>query len=80
MDDGVNPKWANPVLLKAGGKTIRIQAGNNGSIQGPAEAKWGYTVLNVADWDEDGLVDLVVNSIFGKIIGLKIRARKINQN
>lgn len=71
LDDGVNPKWANPVLLKAGGKTIRIQAGNNGSIQGPAEAKWGYTVLNVADWDQDGLVDLVVNSIFGKIIWFK---------
>ena len=35
---------------------IRIQAGPNGSIQGPCEAKWGYTTLSVADWDHDGLL------------------------
>ena len=46
---------------------IRIQAGPNGSIQGPCEAKWGYTTLTVADWDGDGLPDLVVNSIWGKV-------------
>jgi hypothetical protein len=65
--DGDTPKWAEPVYLKAGGETIRIQAGPNGSIQGPAEAKWGYTVLSVADWDHDGLHDIVINSIWGKI-------------
>ncbi len=42
-------------------------AGNNGSIQGPAEAKWGYTTLNVADWNGDGLPDIVFNSIWGKV-------------
>ena len=41
-------------------------AGHNGSIQGPAEAKWGYTCLSVADWDGDGLPDIMVNSIWGK--------------
>jgi hypothetical protein len=46
---------------------IRIQAGPNGSIQGPCEAKWGYTTQTVADWDGDGLPDLVVNSIWGKV-------------
>jgi hypothetical protein len=61
------PRWAAPVRLKAGGKTLRIQAGPNGSIQGPCEAKWGYTTLSVADWDLDGLPDLVVNSIWGKV-------------
>ena len=61
------PKWAAPRHLKADGKTIRIQAGPNGSIQGPCEAKWGYTALSVADWDHDGLPDLVVNSIWGKV-------------
>ena len=30
---------------------LRIEAGPNGSIQGPCEAKWGYTTLSVADWD-----------------------------
>jgi hypothetical protein len=46
-------------------------AGPNGSIQGPAEAKWGYTTLNVADWDGDGLPDILVNSIWGKVEWLK---------
>ena len=62
------PRWAAPRKLTAGGETIRIVAGPNGSIQGPCEAKWGYTTLSAADWDADGLVDLVVNSIWGKVV------------
>ena len=62
------PKWAAPVLLEAGGQTLRIMAGYNGSIQGPCEAKWGYTTLSVADWDQDTLPDLMVNSIWGKVV------------
>lgn len=61
------PKWAAPKLLEAGGRPIRVMAGPNGSIQGPCEAKWGYTTLSVADWDLDGLPDLLVNSILGKV-------------
>ena len=60
------PKWAAPKRLEAGGKVFRIVAGPNGSIQGPAEAKWGYTTLSAADWDGDGLADLVFNSIWGR--------------
>ena len=62
------PKWAAPQRLKAGGKTLRIMAGPNGSIQGPCERKWGYTTQTVADWDHDGLPDIVVNSILGKVV------------
>ena len=62
------PKWAAPSKLKAGGKTLRIMAGKNGSIQGPAEAKWGYTTQTVADWDHDGDLDIVANSILGKVV------------
>jgi len=62
------PKWAAPQLLEAAGKTIRIMAGPNGSIQGPCEAKWGYSTPSVADWDHDGLPDLLMNNIWGKIL------------
>ncbi len=61
------PRWAAPRHLTAGGHVIRLMAGPNGSIQGPAEAKWGYTTLSVADWDADGLPDIVANSIFGRV-------------
>ncbi|HSI15641.1 MAG TPA: VCBS repeat-containing protein [Chthoniobacter sp.] len=63
-----HPKWAAPKYLEVDGKPIRIMAGPNGSIQGPAEAKWGYTTLSVADWDGDGLPDLIVNSIWGQVV------------
>ncbi len=62
------PKWAEPRRLEVDGKAIRIMAGPNGSIQGPAEAKWGYTTLSVADWDGDGLPDILANSILGKVV------------
>jgi len=51
-------------------------AGYNGSIQGPAERKWGYTVLSVADWDGDGLKDIIINSIWGKIEWYKNTGKK----
>lgn len=65
---GYPPRWAEPKNLEADGEVIRILAGENGSIQGPAEAKWGYTVLSVADWNSDGLPDIIVNSIWGKVV------------
>ena len=65
------PKWAAPKYLEADGKVIRPMAGANGSIQGPAEAKWGYTTLSVADWDGDGLPDILMNSILGKVVWFK---------
>lgn len=67
LTGGPTPQWDAPKLLTIGGKPIRIQAGENGSIQGPAERKWGYTVLTVADWDGDGLKDIIINSIWGKV-------------
>ncbi|HUT89027.1 MAG TPA: FG-GAP-like repeat-containing protein [Thermoguttaceae bacterium] len=64
---GCPPQWAAPVLLEADGTPIRIEAGPNGSIQGPCETKWGYTTISVADWDHDGLPDVVANTIWGKV-------------
>jgi hypothetical protein len=65
------PRWAAPKSLMLRDRVFRIQAGLNGSIQGPAEAKWGYTTLNVADWDSDGLLDVVFNSILGEVCWLR---------
>ncbi len=65
---GTPPQFAAAELLQAGGETIRLQAGPNGSIQGPCEAKWGYSTIGVADWDGDGLLDILANSIWGRIV------------
>lgn len=65
------PKWQAPVRLTAGDETFRVLAGPNGSIQGPAEAKWGYTSIGVADWDHDGLPDILVNGIWGRVAWLR---------
>ena len=62
------PAFEDRGYLRAGGSVIRKMAGPNGSIQGPAEAKWGYTNPSVADWDLDGRLDLIVNDIWGAVL------------
>lgn len=74
-DSGL-PKWSGPRLLeietdKGGRQPFRVLAGPRGSIQGPCEAKWGYTTLSVADWDSDGDGDIVYNSILARLGLLK---------
>ncbi|MCR9296058.1 MAG: exo-alpha-sialidase [bacterium] len=66
------PKWNAPKLLKVNNgvgeeRPFRVMAGPNGSIQGPCEAKWGYTTLSVADWDADGDGDIIYNSILARL-------------
>src|SRR5690606_11105675 len=78
VDGGNPPSWARPELLKADGEVVRLKAGYGGSIQGPAEAKWGYTTLSVADWDGDGLLDIIINSIWGRVEWLKNIGTKKN--
>jgi len=52
--------------LRANGTEIRVLAGNAGSIQGPDEAKYGYTMPEVVDWDEDGDLDLLLSDVRGE--------------
>ncbi len=66
-----DPKWNAPKKLQVNGQPFRIMAGHNGSIQGPAEAKWGYTTFSVNDWDHDGLPDIILNSIMGEVVWLR---------
>jgi hypothetical protein len=61
------PHWKAPVPIESGGLRFRVMAGPNGGVQGPCEAKWGYTTLSVADWDLDGRNDIVFNSILGRV-------------
>lgn len=65
------PRWDQPKKITVDGSVFRIMAGSNGSIQGPAEAKWGYTTLSVADWDHDGRKDIIYNSILGRVMWLR---------
>jgi hypothetical protein len=64
---GTPTRWAEPVYLAADGKTIHIQAGYNGDCQGPSEVKWGYTDVCAADWDLDGLPDILCSDVWGKV-------------
>lgn len=63
-----SPEFTDRGYLTSGGKPIRRIAGPNGSVQGPAEEKWGYSNLSVADWDLDGKLDLIVNDIWGDVV------------
>src|SRR5690606_451061 len=63
-----SPAFDDRGYLQAGGKPIRRMAGPNGSVQGPAERKWGYSNPVVADWDADGKLDLIVNDIWGDVV------------
>lgn len=57
------PEFDNPVPVPVGGRPLNIKAGYRGSIQGPAEAMWGYTCPTACDWNSDGLLDVVLNSV-----------------
>ena len=77
-----NPVWNAPIRLTDDyGNVIRHIAGYNGSIQGPAEEKWGYSVVTVADWDNDGILDIMANDIWGKVVwyrGISGETTKVN--
>jgi hypothetical protein len=52
--------------LQVDGAELRVLAGSSGSIQGPDEAMYGYTMPEVADWDEDGDLDLLLSDVKGE--------------
>lgn len=55
------PAFENGVFVEADGEPIHIQPGYS-DVQGPQEARWGYSCPTVADWNEDGLPDLLMGS------------------
>ncbi|MBN2449943.1 MAG: VCBS repeat-containing protein [Lentisphaeria bacterium] len=52
-----------PEPLNVGTTAVHIQAGEAGSIQGPNEARWGYLNPTLADWDGDGVLDILTGDI-----------------
>ena len=63
-----SPRWSAPQPLAADGVPLVLDGGYNMSVQGPSEAKFGYPTPYVADWDGDGLPDLLVSVISGDVI------------
>ncbi|MBN2357247.1 VCBS repeat-containing protein [candidate division KSB1 bacterium] len=68
LNDGTNesPSFSKAQQVKAGGRPIHIQLGYTGSVQGPAESRWGYTCPTVTDWNGDGLFDILMHSAVGR--------------
>lgn len=62
------PRFLPAVRVQAGGRNIHVQAGYAGSLQGLQEARWGYLSPNVADWNGDGLPDLITGDITGNFM------------
>ncbi len=62
------PIYGDPEPLIADGKVIHVQPGYKEDIQGPGEARWGYTSPNVIDWDGDGLLDILTGDSRGKFM------------
>lgn len=65
------PVWNWPTDMKAGDMIISLRAGEDGSIQGIEELCWQYNNAEVADWDADGLKDLIVSGIRGEHVFFK---------
>lgn len=56
-----SPAMLPGVPLHAGDEMIHVQPGYRLDIQGPGEARWGYTCPTVIDWNGDGLLDILMS-------------------
>ncbi|WP_141402428.1 FG-GAP repeat domain-containing protein [Sediminicola luteus] len=73
---GVPPKWDRPISLTTNEGPIRLVAET--ALPGTEDPHWGYTTLDVGDWDNDGLPDVLVNEHNGNIVFIKNKGEKGN--
>ena len=66
VKSNASPMFLQGVPIKANNQIIHIQAGYRMDIQGPAEARWGYTCPTVSDWNNDGLLDILMSDCTAK--------------
>jgi hypothetical protein len=72
---GREPESFRPsVEMKVGGEVFRIQSPKG--VQGPAEARWGYTIPVLTDWDNDADLDLIVGSLHSYYLLLENKGTK----
>lgn len=74
LGDQRKPFWGHRHRIEAGGSPIDLRPGPSGSVQSRHESDWGYNNPDVADWDHDGLPDIIaqgnrMDHIFFKNIG-----------
>jgi hypothetical protein len=65
IGDNTTPVFKTAQTMNAGGYPIILRAGPKGSVQGEQENDWGYLNPEVADFDQDGLNDLIVSGVRG---------------
>ena len=63
------PAWDAPKILEIDGAPIRIIPTE--ALPNTEDPHWGYTTIDVGDWDGDGLPDILVNEHNGNIVWLK---------
>jgi hypothetical protein len=60
LGTNAQPAFSAGEAIESDGEAIQIQPGY-WDIQGPQEARWGYTSPTVYDWNGDGLPDLLLS-------------------
>ncbi len=66
---GAIPSWDAPKILEADGVPVRIIPTE--ALPNTEDPHWGYSTIDVGDWDGDDLPDILVNEHNGNIVWLK---------
>ena len=66
---GTIPSWDIPKRLEQDSKPIRLLAET--ALPNTEEPHWGYTTLDVGDWDGDNLPDILANEHNGNMVFIK---------